>query len=241
MEWLTIPAVLLLGNLAVYIIHRFPLHTVYKPIYEHTFKVHTEYHHYFFTNELIIYEGLRDFYILFFPPTVVLGFACGLLPLSYFILSFFASANVIWLYLGTSALYFLLYEVFHYISHLPEDHAILVFPPFRHMRNHHVTHHNTQLMYRYNFNIVYPLCDVLFGSVYKGEEEGVSESYFLGKSVLITGGPWARRSLAKQLAGQCAHLRCWILIKRLGESTELHKRTDPCSAAHCGSALSTAC
>ena len=174
LEWLTFPAVMLLGNLAVYIIHRFPLHTVYKPIYEQTFKVHTEYHHYFFTNEMIVYEGVRDFYILFFPPTIVIGFSCVFLPICYFILSFFASANVIWLYLGTSALYFLLYEVLHYISHLPEDHPILIFSPFRYMRNHYVTHHNTKLMYRYNFNIVYPLCDVLFGSVYKGEKEGVS-------------------------------------------------------------------
>ena len=174
LEWLTFPLVMLLGNIAVYAIHRFPLHMIYEPIYEHTFKVHTEHHHYFFTDDLIIYEGVRDFYILFFPPTVVLGFSLMFLPGCYFILDFFsASANVIWLYLGTSALYFLLYEVLHYISHLPEEHPILFFPLFRYMRNHHVTHHNTKLMYRYNFNIVYPLCDVLFGSVYKGEEEGV--------------------------------------------------------------------
>jgi len=31
-------------------------------------------------------------------------------------------------------------------------------------------HHNSSLMTRYNFNITYPLCDHLFGTVYRSVE-----------------------------------------------------------------------
>ena len=35
------------------------------------------------------------------------------------------------------------------------------------LRQHHIAHHNRKLMTRYNFNITYPICDRLFGTLYR--------------------------------------------------------------------------
>jgi sterol desaturase/sphingolipid hydroxylase (fatty acid hydroxylase superfamily) len=114
----------------------------------------------------VIYDSPRDFYILFFPPWVIFGFAVIHGPIAYYLLSMFLSPNIVFLYLGMSTLYFFLYEVLHYISHLPKDHWVLKVPYFSLMWRHHVNHHNPKLMQQYNFNIVFPFFDYVFGTVY---------------------------------------------------------------------------
>jgi hypothetical protein len=166
-ELLAVPAGLLVGNIAVYTIHRFPLHHRYKLIGNFTFRNHAQWHHQFYTNEMIVYDSPKDFYILFFPPGVVLGFTFVFLPICYYLMKDILSTNTVFLTLFMYALYFILYEVFHYVSHLPETHWALHFFPFRHMRTHHLLHHTPALMAKYNFNIVFPLCDYLCGTVYK--------------------------------------------------------------------------
>lgn len=166
-EFLSIPFTLIMGNLAVYIIHKYPLHRQFKFIDKFTYGIHTKWHHFFYTNEFVIYEKMKDFYILFFPPTVIIGFSFVYIPANYFVLKTFLPLNVVYFICATSTLYFLLYEVFHYISHLRKDHPMLKFPLFRLVWNHHVTHHDPRLMHQYNFNIVFPLFDYVFGTVYK--------------------------------------------------------------------------
>lgn len=63
-----------------------------------------------------------------------------------------------------SSSYFILYEIVHYASHLPLGHWALSFRHFRRMRQHHLDHHNPRLMEKYNFNIVFPLFDYVFGT-----------------------------------------------------------------------------
>jgi hypothetical protein len=169
-ELMVFPATLVLGNLGVYFIHRILLHKNFPLIGEYTYKVHSKWHHQFYTDEVVIYESSRDFYILFFPPAVIAGFALGYIPAFYFGLKAFVPANALYIFLGTSTLYFILYEVFHYVSHLPEDHWVLNFKPFRFMRAHHVDHHNTRIMHTHNFNIVFPLFDWVFGTIYKKDQ-----------------------------------------------------------------------
>lgn len=166
-ELLMIPVMLLVGNLGVYLIHRFPLHHNYPVIGKHTYRVHSQWHHHFYTDEKIVYETSRDFYILFFPPTVILAFSMIYIPALSFILKPFVTTNMRYLVLGMSAVYFLLYEFIHYASHLEENHWSLKIPHLKNMREHHLHHHNPKLMHKYNFNIVFPLCDHLFGTVYK--------------------------------------------------------------------------
>lgn len=171
LELLIFPMTMVVGNLAVFLIHRYPLHHYYKGLPDYTYRVHTKHHHSFYTQEKIVYDSARDFYILFFPPAVIIGFTLIYLPANYFLLRNFLSPNALYLYLFTSTLYFILYEVLHYISHLPETHWILKIPYFKLMWNHHGTHHNPELMQNYNFNIVFPLFDMIFGTLYRGQKE----------------------------------------------------------------------
>jgi len=167
-ELWTIPLTLLLGNLAVFIIHRYPLHRHYGPFAKFSYDIHSKWHHSFYSHEMVIYEKTDDFYVLFFPPLVIASFCAFYLPGSYFLLKHFFSMNITFLFMGVSTLYFILYEVMHFISHLPEDHVVLDVPLFKMVWAHHVDHHQPDLMHKYNFNIVFPFFDYVFGTVYKG-------------------------------------------------------------------------
>ena len=170
LELLTLPVGLLIGNLGVYLIHKYLLHRVQPFVEAFTFRVHTTWHHHFYTDENFLHDTRKDFYILFFPPTVILMFILLMMPATYYLLvACSVPLNVVFLYLFTFALYFLLYESVHFISHLPLGNPLLRFPLFGFMRKHHLAHHNVELMYQYNFNVVFPLFDYILGTVYKEE------------------------------------------------------------------------
>lgn len=166
-EWLWLLVLLIFGNVAVFLIHKFPLHKKGFFLGSYSYHKHTIQHHSFFQKERPEFDRWRDFYIVFFPPEVVIGFALFFLPIVYFVTSIFLGTNSVNLILLGSTGYFLLYEVVHFASHLPEDHWVLKNPHFKSMWNHHRLHHDPKLMGEYNFNIVYKLSDKLFGTNYK--------------------------------------------------------------------------
>lgn len=63
-----------------------------------------------------------------------------------------------------SALYFLLYEMFHFIYHLPLDSPVLRVKLLRWLSDHHTLHHDPIWMSKANFNIVFPLFDWVLGT-----------------------------------------------------------------------------
>ena len=166
-ELIAIPISLIAGNLTIFLIHRYPLHRRYKFIDKETYQVHTMSHHRFYTHEHYQAEKIEDLYALFFPPKVVVFFSCVFIPGLYFFLGMFLPHNLIFLTLGMSSTYFILYEVVHYTSHLPENHWVCRIGHFKKMRQHHLDHHNPKNMHQYNFNIVFPLFDDVFRTVYK--------------------------------------------------------------------------
>jgi len=166
LELLCIPVTMVLGNLAVFLIHKYPLHRKIKP-FEFAFKIHSQWHHRFYTHENVVFDSTRDFFIIFFPIDVVLGFIILVLPLIYFALVSFLTTNGVFLVLATSCFYFISYEVIHFISHLSEKNILMKIPYFRFMRNYHRIHHNPALMAEYNFNIVFPFFDLIFKTAYK--------------------------------------------------------------------------
>lgn len=170
-QFLLLPLMLVVGNIAVFIIHRYILHRKIS-FFPYAYKIHTQMHHQFFTDEHIVYRDTRDFYILFFPPEVVIVFSFVFCPMIFFMASLLFSFNVAYFLVLGAAIYFILYEVFHFISHLPLEHFLLKFPLFFYMREHHRHHHNPKLMRDYNFNIVYPLCDFIFKTYYHKKSKG---------------------------------------------------------------------
>lgn len=164
LEWLTIPLTFLYSNLSEYLGHRGPMHHRTRFL-GGIFQRHTIEHHSFFTDEAATFESSRDYRAVLFPPIMlVFFFGCFAVPVGA-ILYFLVSPNVCFLFVFTSILYYLNYELFHFAYHFEPDSWLGRLPIVRRLRQHHIAHHNKKLMTRYNFNITYPICDRLFGTL----------------------------------------------------------------------------
>ena len=166
LEWLTIPLTFLYANLCEYLGHRGPMHhkTRFLGL---IFNRHTIEHHSFFTDEAATYDTTQDFKAVLFPPLMLLFFnGCFALPVGA-LLYFLISPNVCFLFVLTAILYFLNYELLHFAYHMDPQTWVGRLPFMDRLRRHHLCHHDRRLMTRYNFNITYPICDYLFGTIYK--------------------------------------------------------------------------
>jgi hypothetical protein len=170
LEWLTVPLTFLYANLAEYFGHRGPMHHPRRGlriIYER----HAGQHHRFFTSENMALEGTRDLKVVLFPILMIAFFLlCFALPVGL-LLGWLATSNVAWLFVLTAVAYFLNYEALHLIYHLPTTSAVGRLPLVARLRWLHQLHHDTRLMAHYNFNITYPIGDLLFGTLWR-ERDG---------------------------------------------------------------------
>ena len=171
MEWLTVPATFLYCNLAEYLGHRGPMHHRTRFL-TGIFQRHAVEHHSFFTAEVMNFESQRDYRAVLFPPVLLLFFF-GLFAVPVgAILYWLVSPNVCFLFVFTAILYYLNYELFHFSYHVDPQSWLGRLPLIRRLRRNHVLHHDRALMTRYNFNITYPICDRLFGTLYREAERG---------------------------------------------------------------------
>lgn len=152
------------ANFVEYSVHRWPMHSLYKPL-KTLYKAHSGDHHRYFTHEAMEVETKDDytfattnaksvatlFGAILIPTTILIGFVLGLNIAS-------------WFYIGSMA-YYMLYETTHLTSHLKDDHLLLKIPYFRKAKARHRTHHNTRLMRECNFNVSFPLFDRVFGTL----------------------------------------------------------------------------
>jgi hypothetical protein len=60
------------------------------------------------------------------------------------------------------------YEFLHMSYHLRPDHPIARLGAIRRLERLHRTQHDPRLMAHRNFNITYPICDLLFGALQRG-------------------------------------------------------------------------
>ena len=167
-EWLTVPLTFLYCNLAEYLGHRGPMHRKTR-LLAGIFQRHTVEHHSFFTDEAISFDSPRDYRAVLFPP-ILLVFFFGFFAVPVGVILFYlVSPNVCFLFVFTTILYYLNYELFHFSYHVGPQSWFGRMPLIRRLRENHVAHHNKALMTRYNFNITYPICDRLFGTLYRGD------------------------------------------------------------------------
>ena len=75
--------------------------------------------------------------------------------------------NVGYLLLMVGTLYMGVYEWMHLSFHTPKDHWVNGIPAISWMRCHHTIHHQKAIMTKVNFNIVFPLSDIIFKSFRK--------------------------------------------------------------------------
>jgi hypothetical protein len=163
LAWLTVPAWLLVGSAFVYWFHRHVLHRPTRLFY-FAYKRHTLQHHRFFDYEHITPDEPKDLYNVLFPWWTG-TFLCGL---SYVICRAITpqlGPNVAYLTMFTMCMYLALYEFIHSVSHLSERNFLVRMPVLSFLREHHRIHHDPALMGKYNFNVVIPLFDWLFGAL----------------------------------------------------------------------------
>lgn len=171
LEWLTVPLTFLYANLAEYLGHRFPMHRPFRGLTA-IYRRHAGQHHRFFTDGRMAYDTPRDLRAVLFPPLLVVFFFGGFaLPL-WFLLDALLSANVAWLFVATGLAYYLNYEVLHTAYHVPAGHWLGRVPGVARLKWLHQAHHDTTRMTRINFNISYPLCDRLFGTLQRDAHTG---------------------------------------------------------------------
>ncbi|MBZ9783692.1 SRPBCC family protein [Pseudomonas sp. REP124] len=169
LQWLAVPLTLLLFNLGVYVVHRHLGH--HKKSFARMFYArHAGDHHSFFAPGNMTYDNARDWRVILFPAwLIVLHTLVVSVPIWWLLKQL--DPNVAGLAGGCLVLGYLAYEVFHACEHLPSHNPLTRLPWIRQMRRLHELHHRREMMQERNFNIVFPLMDYLFGTLYWEPEQ----------------------------------------------------------------------
>ena len=162
-EWLMVPGTFLFANVVEYLGHRNPMHRPVRGL-EPLFRRHTREHHRFFTASAMGGDSHRDYFLVLFPPAL-LGFFLGgiALPVAAF-LFVVATPNVAWFFVAVAMAYYSAYEFLHFAYHQPDGSHLFRIPGLPFLRRHHLRHHDPVLMTRWNFNISFPIVDVVLGT-----------------------------------------------------------------------------
>lgn len=165
LDWLTIPLTFLAANFVEWAAHRGPMHNK-RDFIEILFNHHTLIHHRYFPHTDMAYSGQKEWAYVLFPWWAILLVIGGLVPPSLLI-NHNHGVNVAALFYATGVGYYVFYEWLHLAYHWPEDSRIGRLALVRVLRRHHMHHHNTRLMQRYNFNVTFPIADKLFRTSYR--------------------------------------------------------------------------
>ncbi len=150
------------ASTALYLVHRFMLHKK-LPGFGWAYKMH-HWHHTFYQAHEMEYDELNDVYMLLMPPWLQATYFMLYLPLVAWLLSLFLPAVFVPHLVFTLTLWYGLYEVIHWIEHLPNQHALMRLAWARWMKQHHVGHHHPRFKDSKNFGIVEPSQDYLWGT-----------------------------------------------------------------------------
>jgi len=165
-QYLTVPITLVIVNFLEYVAHRWLGHKKTK-ILKLFYQRHTGDHHTFYIEDMMAYQTMQDWRVVFFPIYLIYLFLFGLVIPWVVILSTLFSDNVAYLFAAASIFGYLLYEFMHFSFHLSPGSFVERTPIWRDLREHHVLHHQRDLMGKYNFNITLPLFDWLLGTKYR--------------------------------------------------------------------------
>ncbi len=163
LDLVIVPVAWIFANLVEYGAHRGPMHNL-SVGYGRLYKRHTSQHHRFFSRELMVVDGPRDFHVTLFPAWMSLFFV-GLIgaPMALLV-SWLFGQDIALLFYAAIVLYYLVYEWAHLGAHMPERSVLGRLPLIRFARAHHGLHHDPAKMRRANFNFAIPLGDWLFGT-----------------------------------------------------------------------------
>jgi hypothetical protein len=163
-----IPAAFVFANLVEWLAHRHLMHQRRRP-FTVLYDRHTPEHHRVYRYESMAIREARELRLVLIPAAGVLGIVLLAAPAAA-ACALVWGENVGWLFLLTSAVYVVGYELSHLAYHLPESSLVYRLPVLCALREHHARHHIPRLMQRANFNVTIPLCDWLFGTLASSED-----------------------------------------------------------------------
>ncbi len=144
-----------------YFLHRFFLHRKI-PGLAWAHKMH-HWHHTFYQSRAMEYDTLDDVYMLLMPPWIQLLYYIVYLPLLTIVAGLIFGNEVMVPFVLGLTLWYGIYELVHWMEHLPPGKGPLRFSLFCKLREHHVIHHS-RLKDEANFGIVEPSWDYVFGT-----------------------------------------------------------------------------
>lgn len=155
-ELLAIPLSFLVSNFVEYVAHRFPMHNKMK-FMGFAYKKHTVDHHLFYTSDYMKFDGWKDFKVVLFPWWSALMFLGVIATPITLVTGLLVTYNFGILFGLTVLAYYIVYETFHFMCHASDTFA-------KTLGKHHTIHHDTSLMRKVNFNVVFPVFDLVFGT-----------------------------------------------------------------------------
>ncbi len=173
LEWLVVPAAMLLANLLEYRVHKYMLHRRRFP-FQHLYDRHTPEHHAIYQYDDMAIRSTKEFRLVLIPAIGVAGLVVATVPFAALFGAVFGR-NAGLLFLTTAACMMVSYEVLHLTYHLPPDSFIGRRRVIRFLREHHARHHDPRLMNKYNFNVTVPFFDWVMGTTYHPDVDAIPE------------------------------------------------------------------
>jgi hypothetical protein len=142
-----------------YFLHRFLLHHK-LPGFGWAFKMH-HWHHTFYQAHRMEYDHIDDVYMLLMPPWIQVFYYAVYLPGLILFAELFLPHYLILPFAFGLTLWYGIYELVHWIEHLPATHWLMKIPYMKSARQSHAIHHS-KLKDVANFGIVEPSWDYIF-------------------------------------------------------------------------------
>jgi sterol desaturase/sphingolipid hydroxylase (fatty acid hydroxylase superfamily) len=115
-------------------------------------------------------RSAREFRFVLIPPYGIVAAFFSALPIPG-ALALLGQWNLALLFMATGMGYVVSYEWLHLAYHLPVDSFFGRLKLVAMLRRHHATHHDPELMQKWNFNVTVPLWDLVRGTIYKASSE----------------------------------------------------------------------
>lgn len=150
--------------------HKFILHRR-RPLLGLLYVRHELMHHVIYTYERMAMKSRRELWLILMPAyAIVLVFAM-VLPVALVVARLLGENTALLMVIASMA-FFLSYEWLHMAYHMPDDSVIGRLGIIRRLREQHRRHHDPRLMKRWNFNVTFPVFDVILGTSWSPEREG---------------------------------------------------------------------
>ncbi len=156
------PLAFLFANYFEWKIHKGPLH--HRSRLAILYERHTLLHHAAFHEDAMAIRDARELRMVLFPWPALFGAALIDLPF-LLVIGCLVSPNAGRIFFGVAFAYYLLYEWCHLAYHMPETSWLGRNAVTRWLRTTHARHHDPRLMLRKNFNVTFPIVDLVMGTL----------------------------------------------------------------------------